>query len=286
MKVGVVLLAAEVDGQGKTPGWDEMRSFALAAEARGLDSVWMFDHFLSTLPTGEIEGMHEAWTVVSAIAAVTRRVEVGTLVLCTSFRSPGMVAKMAATADAVSQGRLILGLGAGWHDPEYRAFGYPTNHRVSRFEEALRIIVPLLCGETVTFAGRFGAVDGAVLTPPPTRHIPVLIAADGPRMLRLTARFADAWNTAWYGAPDDRLRQMLHAFDDALVAEDRDPASIARTVGVRVTDPESCRPMQTPPSAWVGQWTIWPELSRATRSSGSTTWSSDSSRRARHRSTN
>jgi alkanesulfonate monooxygenase SsuD/methylene tetrahydromethanopterin reductase-like flavin-dependent oxidoreductase (luciferase family) len=174
---------------------------------------------------------------VSAIAAVTERVEIGTLVLCTSFRSPALVAKMAVTADEVSGGRVILGLGAGWHDPEYEAFGFPNDHRVDRFEEALRIMVPLLRGETVTFAGRYHTARDAVLAPAPTRNIPVLVAAFGTRMLQLTARHADAWNTAWYGEPDDQLREQLAAFDAAIAAEGRSQASVARTVGMTVYDP-------------------------------------------------
>ncbi len=172
MKVGVVIPAAEVDGQGSTPSWPAIRSFVLAAEAHGLDSVWMFDHFFNKQANGPIEGMHEAWTIVSALAAVTERVEIGTLVLCSSFRSPALVAKMAATADEVSGGRLILGLGAGWHDPEYRAFGFPSDHRVDRFEESLQIIVPLLRGETVTFSGRYQEAQDAVLAPAPDRRHP------------------------------------------------------------------------------------------------------------------
>ena len=117
-----------------------MRAFAQHAEAIGLDSVWVFDHFFYRPADGPTEGMHEAWTMVSAVAASTSRVEIGQLVMCASFRNPGLLAKMAATADAVSGGRLILGIGAGWHDPEYAAFGYPVDHRVDRFEEALRII--------------------------------------------------------------------------------------------------------------------------------------------------
>jgi probable F420-dependent oxidoreductase len=237
VKVGVVIPAAEVDGQGSTPGWPAIRSFASAAETHGLDSVWMFDHFFNEPANGPVEGMHEAWTIVSAIAAVTERVEIGTLVLCSSFRSPGLVAKMAATADEVSGGRLILGLGAGWHDPEYRAFGFPSDRRVDRFEEALRIIVPLLRGETVTFSGRYQQVQDAVLAPAPDRRIPVLVAAFGPRMLRLTARHADAWNTAWYGAPDDQLREQLATFRAAIEAEGRDPATMTLTVGMTVYDP-------------------------------------------------
>jgi alkanesulfonate monooxygenase SsuD/methylene tetrahydromethanopterin reductase-like flavin-dependent oxidoreductase (luciferase family) len=237
VKIGVILPAAEVDSEGSTPRWPAIRSFALAAEAHGLDSVWMFDHFFNEPPSGPIEGQLEAWTIVSAIAAVTERVEIGTLVLCTSFRSPALVAKMAATADEVSGGRLILGLGAGWHDPEYRAFGFPDDHRVDRFEEALQIIVPLLSGETVTFRGRYEEVRDAVLAPTPSRRIPVLVAAFGARMLRLTARHADAWNTAWYGAPDEHLRERLATFDAAMVAESRDPSTLMRTVGMVVYDP-------------------------------------------------
>ncbi len=237
VKVGVVIPAAESDGEGETPGWPTIRSFALAAEAHGLDSVWMFDHFFNRPPDAPIEGQQEAWTVVSAIAAVTERVEIGTLVLCSSFRSPALVAKMAATADEVSGGRVILGLGAGWHDPEYRAFGFPVDHRVDRFEETLRIVVPLLRGETVTFNGRYHEVRDAVLAPAPHRRIPVLVAAFGARMLRLTARYADEWNTAWYGAPDAQLRQRLATFDATIAAEGRDPATLTRTVGMTVYDP-------------------------------------------------
>jgi alkanesulfonate monooxygenase SsuD/methylene tetrahydromethanopterin reductase-like flavin-dependent oxidoreductase (luciferase family) len=238
VKIGVILPAAEVDGEGETPHWPVIRSFALAAEGHGLDSVWMFDHFFYQPPTWAIEGMHEAWTIVSAIAAVTERVEIGTLVLCSSFRNPALVAKMAATADDVSGGRLILGLGAGWHDPEYEAFGYPKDHRVDRFEEALRIVVPLLRGETVTLDGRYHQARDAVLAPAPARHIPVLVAAFGPRMLHLTARYADAWNTAWYGEPDQRLHRYMAKLESAMEGEGRDPATLSRTVGLNVHDPE------------------------------------------------
>jgi probable F420-dependent oxidoreductase len=237
VKIGAILPAAD-DGGRPTPPWPTIRSFALAAEAQGLDSVWMYDHFFHRPATGPIEGQHEAWTIVSAVAAATERVEIGTLVLCSSFRSPTLVAKMAATADEVSGGRLILGLGAGWHDAEYDAFGFPKDHRVGRFEDAMEIIVPLLHGETVTFDGRYDRARDAVLLPSPARRIPILVAAFGPRMLRIAARHADAWNTAWFGAPDDRLAGRLRSLDVALEAEGRDPASFARTVGMNVVDLE------------------------------------------------
>lgn len=239
MQIGVVLPAAQASGQGATPGWAAVRSFAMAAEDRGLDSVWMFDHFFHETDNGRRAGMHEAWTVVSALAAVTSRIQVGTLVLCSPFRHPGLVAKMAATADEVSGGRLVLGVGAGWHDPELTAFGLPHDHLVSRFAEALPLIAALLRGETVTSSGRYHDFQAAGLIPPPTRRIPLLVAADGPRMLRLTARYADAWNTAWYGVPGDRVRHQLSAMQTALTAEGRDPATLTKTIGIHVYDRDS-----------------------------------------------
>jgi len=238
VKIGVIVPAAASDSEGDRPSWPAIRSFAQAAEAHGLDSVWMYDHFFYKPSDGPIDGQMEAWTVVSAVAAATERVQIGTLVLCSSFRSPALVAKMAATADEVSGGRLILGLGAGWHDAEYDTFGFPKDHRVDRFEEALRIVVPLVRGETVTFDGRYQQARDAVLEPAPAGRIPVLVAALRPRMLRLTAQHADAWNTAWFGAPDERLRERLANLDAALAAEGRDPTTLERTVGIEVRDPE------------------------------------------------
>lgn len=238
MRIGVVVPMSLSDGTGRVPSWPEVLAFTERAEALGLQSVWVSDHFVSSPPGRPVEGIHEGWTILSALAASTSRVELGSLVMCASFRNPALLAKMAATADAVSGGRLILGLGAGWNDPEYEAFGYPTDHRVDRFEEALQIIGPLLRGESVAFAGRYQQVRDAMLLPPPDRPIPILVAAKGPRMLRLTARYADAWNTAWFGHPDDRLRQRLADLETALHAEGRDPATLRRTVGMHVLDPD------------------------------------------------
>jgi len=239
MKVGVVVPCAETDGT-TTPGWPGIREFAMAAEANGMDSLWVYDHFYYDPEDGSpIEGQHEAWTLLSALAAVTDRAELGTLVLCSTFRDPGLVAKMAATLDEVSGGRLILGLGAGWHDPEYDTFGFPKDRRVDRFEEALQVVVPLVRGERVTFSGKYHRAKDAALIPPPTRNIPVLIACEGPRMLGLTARFADAWNTAWYGAADDSLREAFAAMDSAAVEQGRPTQEITKTVGITIRDVSS-----------------------------------------------
>ena len=237
MRVGVIVPMSSSDGAGRTPSWPDIRAFAEHAEAAGLDSVWVCDHFFGSMPGASPEGVHEAWTLATALATATTRVEVGQLVTCAAYRNPGLLAKMAVTADAVSGGRLVLGLGAGWHDTEYDAFGYPTDHRVSRLEEALEIVVSLLRGETVSFAGRYHRVADAVLLPPPDRRIPLLVAGNGPRILRLTARHAEAWNTAWFAGPDERLRERVAALETALEEEGRDPSTLRRTVGMYGADP-------------------------------------------------
>ena len=211
MKVGLSLPQTPRDGGAS---WAGIRSLALLAEAEGADSLWVADHFLHR-GAGEELGLHEPFGLLVAVAAVTTRVELGPLVAATSFRSPGLLAKIAATLDAIADGRLVMGVGCGWHEPEYQAFGYPFDHRVGRFEEAVRVVRGLLDGERVTFTGTWVAVEDAVLLPAPARRVPLLIAADGPRMLRLTARFGDAWQAAWFGVPDDAFRtqraQLLEA---------------------------------------------------------------------------
>ena len=205
-----------------------------------MDSLWVYDHLIFRLPGEPEDGIHEAWTVLTAVAAVTVRVKLGSIVLGSGFRPPAVLAKMAATLDEVADGRLILGLGVGWHEPEYRAFGFPYDHRVGRFEEVLAILPPLLRGERVTFHGRYHQVEDAVLIPPPPRptrlpgHVPILVAARGERALRLVARHADAWNAAWFGVPNDRFHQRRADLLAACEAEGRDPATLEVTVGVTI----------------------------------------------------
>lgn len=238
MRIGVTLPLAEGDApDGHAPAFAETLAFAAHAESAGLDSIWVFDHLLFRFPDEPQEGVREAWTTLSAVAAVIPRVELGSLVMCSSFRNPALLAKMAATLDDLSSGRVILGLGSGWHDPEYAAFGYPDDHKVGRFAEDLEITTRLLNGERLTMAGTWRQVRDAELLPPPDRRVPILVAAKGERMLRLTARWADAWNTAWFGRVEDRLITRLADLDRACVAEHRDPATIRRTVGIRLHDP-------------------------------------------------
>lgn len=238
MKIGVVMPIGEDDALGRAPGFREIRDLARQAEAANLDSIWVIDHLLFRFGDKPTVGIHECWTIVSALAAVTERVEIGTLVICTAFRNPALLAKMAATADEVSGGRLILGLGAGWHQPEFDAFGIPFDHLASRFEEALNIIVPLLHEGRVDFRGTYYSAPNCELLPRSQRPngMPILIGAGKPRMLRLTARHADSWNTCWLGRASALAPRRAH-LEAALQAENRDPASFEVTVGVSITTP-------------------------------------------------
>jgi len=247
MKIGLMLPIGQ-DNPGEDPkSFPHLRAMTIAAEEGGLDSVWLADHVLFRSDDEEgTRGIHEAWTLLSALAAVTSRVELGPLVLCVPFRNPAMTAKMAATFDEVSGGRLILGLGCGWHEPEFDAFGLPFDHRVGRFEEALEIIVPMLRTGSASFSGRWHRADRADLVPRGQRPggPPILIAGKQPRMLELVARHADMWNAAWYGHPDEahELRNRLANLHSALDAAGRDPATLDLTAGVFVAvadDPDA-----------------------------------------------
>src|SRR2546425_2504357 len=150
----MVFLANERESYRKRP-YDTIRAVALQAEKDGFDSIWLPDHLLYLNPGEPTRGVWECWTMLAALAEATHRVEIGTLVTCNSFRNPAILAKMATAVDEVSHGRLILGIGAGWNEPEYQAFGLPFDLRVGRFEEALQILKPLLCEGHVDFAGRY-----------------------------------------------------------------------------------------------------------------------------------
>lgn len=238
MRVGIVLPIAESDGDrdGILP-YATIRDIALAAERSGLDSIWVFDHLLFRID-GKTTGIHECWTILAAVAEATSRVDLGTLVMCTGFRNAALLAKMAATLDHVSGGRLILGIGAGWHDPEYEAFGYPNDHRVGRFEEALTVITDLIRHGRADLAGTYVTARDVVLLPPARPDMPILVASKGPRMHDLTARHADAWNAAWFGLPDARLAGRRADLDEACARVGRDPATLKITVGIEVRYPD------------------------------------------------
>jgi alkanesulfonate monooxygenase SsuD/methylene tetrahydromethanopterin reductase-like flavin-dependent oxidoreductase (luciferase family) len=223
--------------------WPEIREMAEAAERIGLDSIWVGDHLLYRNRGVEPVGPWEAWSQLAAVAAVTERVQIGPLVAATSFHNPGMLAAKAAAVDEISGGRLILGLGAGWNEDEYRAFGFPYDQRVSRFEEAFTIIRGVLRDGHADLDGRFYRVSDLPRVPPPARPggPPLLIGSSGPRMLEITLPYVDAWN-AWFAHFDNSVEGYLplrDRVDAACVAVGRDPAEVERTLALLVALPGS-----------------------------------------------
>ncbi len=238
MKIGMILPLAE-DESGKAPSWSQLKAAAIQSEQLGFDSVWVYDHLFHRFEGHPTVGFHECWTMLTALAAVTERVELGTTVLCAGFRNPALLAKMADTLDEVSGGRLILGLGAGWHEPEFDAFGFPFDHRVSRLEEALQIIKPLLRDRRVSFEGRYHSAIDCEIAPrgPRESGVPILLAAFAPRMMRLTARYAEMWTTDWLG-PISKVREDIGKLHTACVEVGRDLATLQITGGITVGYPE------------------------------------------------
>jgi len=240
MKLGLVLDTDEGSLQGKAPSFRDLQGIAQMAEHVGFDSLWLADHLIFRFPGQEERGTWEAFTMLGALAAVTERIQIGPLVACTSFREPALLAKMADTLDEISSGRFILGLGAGWHQPEYEAFGYPFDHLAGRFEEALQIIVPLLREGHVDFQGQYYQARNCVLRQrgPSPSGPPILIGARRPRMLQLVARYADAWNTVWHTDPAI-VQERYAEFKEICTATGRDPAAIELTAGTLVQLPQS-----------------------------------------------
>jgi alkanesulfonate monooxygenase SsuD/methylene tetrahydromethanopterin reductase-like flavin-dependent oxidoreductase (luciferase family) len=223
-------------------GWSELREMARLAEQVGFDTLFVPDHLILRASAywgvdgGPSRGTWEAWTLLAALAEATSQIELGPYVSANSFRQPTLLAKMAVTVDEVSGGRLVLGLGSGSHEPEYAAFGFEWDHLASRFDEALQVLVPLLRDGQVDFAGRYYTARDCELLPrgPRPGGPPIWIAAFGPRMIRLTARWADAFNTSWHADPS-ALVGPFSKLDAACNDVGRDPSTIARTIGTLVS---------------------------------------------------
>jgi probable F420-dependent oxidoreductase len=221
--------------------WPELLDMVRAVEDLGYDSIWVGEHLLYRWPDRAPRGPWEAWSELAAIAATTSRVEFGPLVACTAFHNPAILAKRAATIDEISAGRFILGLGAGWNEPEFRAFGVPFDHRISRFEEAFTIIRGLLRDGRVDFEGTYYSARDCELLPrgPRLTGPPLMIGSIGERMLRIAIPHVDSWN-AWFADTRNSPGGVadLRAKVDAACAETgRDPAAIERTVAVHVRFP-------------------------------------------------
>jgi alkanesulfonate monooxygenase SsuD/methylene tetrahydromethanopterin reductase-like flavin-dependent oxidoreductase (luciferase family) len=210
--------------------WPEYAAMARAAEEVGFHSIWVGDHLLYRDGRGE-RGPWEAWTLLSALATATERVELGPLVACAAFHPPALIAKMAATIADISGGRFVLGLGAGWNETEFRAYGFPFDRLVSRFEESFAIVRGLLAGERVTLDGRYHQAVDAVLDPLPETRPRLVIGSNGPRMLGIALPHVDAWNT-WFsdfGNTAEGFAQLNERISAAARDAGRDPREIERS---------------------------------------------------------
>ena len=248
MRIGIQL--PEVEREVR---WSEVAAIARAAEESGYESIWVGDHLLYRGGGRPERGPWDSWTQLAALAVLTRRVRLGPLVAATAFHVPGVIARMAASIDEISGGRFTLGLGAGWNEPEFRAFGFPFDRTVSRFAESFEIVRRLLAGEHVTFNGEFHSVDDAVILPPARRRVPIMLGSNGARMLGIALPHVDAWNTWFtsYANTVEGFANLRGDIDAACVRAGRDPAEIVHSacVLVRAGDGPGERPHDVPPVA-------------------------------------
>jgi probable F420-dependent oxidoreductase len=256
-KIGVFIPHMEWPWGEDALRWSELAAMARRAEEVGFDSIWLPDHLLFRFDGVNAQGAWDAWSLLAALAAATERVEIAPLVACSSFRNPALIAKMADTIDEISDGRFILGLGAGWHKPEYDAFGYPHDHRVSRFEEALQIIQPLLRTGHVDFEGKYYTARDCELRPrgPRPEGPPILIGGSGPRLLRLAATYADAWNADRQNDVET-VKRFNVTIDDACRDVGRDPDSLSRVIGIQVDVLNDAREAHSPRQFVMAPWPL------------------------------
>jgi len=236
LRVGIQLPEVE-----RVVRWPEYLAMAQRAEAVGFDTLWLGDHLLYRYADGSTRGPWEVWTMLAALAASTSRIRLGPLVASAAFHAPAMLAKLASTVDEISGGRLILGLGAGWNEPEFKAFGFPFDHRIDRFEEAFTIIRTLLREGSIDFDGRYYQARESELLPSPATpgSPPMLVGSIGPRMLRITLPHVQSWNV-WYNDTANTpagVEPHLRLVDEIAREVGRDPAEIERTVAVFVQLP-------------------------------------------------
>ena len=232
--------------------WPEYRESSLAAEAAGWDSIWTWDHLLAIQGPWQ-QPIHEGWTLLTGVAAITERVRVGLMVGANTFRNPGLTTKIAATLDHVSNGRAILGIGGAWYEREHEAFGIDfgasVGERLDRLEEAVPLMRRLLDGELVNHEGRFYRFVDALCEPRPIQaHLPILVGGSGPKKtLRTVARHADGWNT---GGDVETLKGYLEILAAHCADAGRDMSTIEMTLSFptiirdRVEDAEAVRAAQ------------------------------------------
>ena len=246
MSLGLNLPYVEGSMDGATPRWADILAMATAGEAVGFDTLWVSDHLGFGDPAGAWSGAWESMTLLSALAVAVPRVRLGTYVTAMPLRNPALLAKMAETLDEVSGGRFILGLGAGWNEPEFTAFGVPFEHRFDAFEEGLRIIAAMFHDGHADLDGTWWTARHAPIAPrgPRPAGPPIMIGTGGTRMLRLTAELADEWNAGMH-LPDE-LPELIARVDAACEAAGRDPATLPRSAEalIRTIDAADGRPAE------------------------------------------
>jgi len=221
-------------------GWEKPRkefgaikSVALECESLGYDSVWLYDHFI-TYPEATTEPCFESWTTLSALASITKKLGLGTMVTCNSYRYPSVLAKVSATLDAISNGRLNLGIGAGWYSLEYNAYGIPfpkASVRIAQLGEAVQIIKKMWTEDEPSFKGKYYTIEKAINSPKPVQkpHPPILIGGRGRKLtLRITAKFADRCNFGGYPTLEE-YKEILSVLEAHCAAVGRNPDEIEKT---------------------------------------------------------
>ena len=254
IKVGIMLPESEREMAGLTAGWNDFLNMGQAIESLGFDSLWFADHLLMKVEGHEPQGAWESMSILSALAATTNRITLAPFVAATAYRNPALTAKIAETIDEISGGRFILGLGSGWARPEYDAFGFPFDHRASRFEEAIQIITSLIRTGRSDFVGDYYFAGGCELRPrgPRPEGLPIMVGTfDGQRMMRLTAQFADQWNV-WATVTRnsaENVPALQSQMDEICRSMGRDPETLGRSAAVLVDfDGAYGRPGQAHPS--------------------------------------
>lgn len=244
MGIGIMMPTSDEGAfNGRTPRFSDLVEIAQTAEALGFDSLWVPDHFVYRYPgVDHVFGVWEAWTLLAGLAAKTSRISLSIFVTGLVFRNPGVIAKSAEMLDEISNGRFILGLGAGSRLPDFSMLGLPFDHRASKSEDAINIIAALLRDGRADRQGRFFQANDAFNLPRGPRAAeggpPILIGTRGPRMLRLTAQFADAWNGDWHRSAETVV-PLLVEVDAACADSGRDPATLVRTAGSNFALPGS-----------------------------------------------
>jgi len=241
MRLGLALPQYDYSVAGESPlPWARVVEWARAAEAAGFDSLWLSDHlFLDVAKYGgppDREGCLDPIVALAALSGEVTRVRLGTLVLCEAFRPAAVLAKALAGLDVVCDGRLDVGIGAGWYEPEYAAIGMEMpspGTRLERLREAITILRDLLGGGPCTFDGTYHRADGAVNVPAAVQEPrpPIIVGGKGDRLLSVVAELADGWNTCWVWTPD-AYRERLGVLARACEAVERDPDSVTRSLGL------------------------------------------------------